>query len=739
MNTTSKHFADGHSAVRTCFFLIVLMLASSLSPLLSAAEQPEWAAVEDHQSTGVIDFIPHANTTFVEAELEEGLVFDANRTFTDASLSLAPIWGSSSSNGTNFGIHSSNQWNGTHDQTNGIGHGGELTLATQDSLGSISDFETTVKTASGWMGVGDDHEAWAIVQPSLDTMSTQSGMLLPTNGSGANYQPLTSSTLSALSTRGEGDLVANMTGCIRSPSYQTPAFINNYTLFFSHWLALNSDDAAWVEIQSNSGAWTPISPLGAYNASSTHPVAPPSVWNGAHSEWLNATFLLDPHVSLFQESIEVRFCYATGASQAPRGGWFVDEIVLHNQGDAPGAWFHGNLTGNYQPNAEGQLTFALDFSNQTGQSVELEISSNWDIEGGAQDYLTAWISFDNGSTFSPISNHPGHPNRGAMCNGVFFNGPDSSNAWCPVIYSLPWNTTAPQNVSNVLLRILVQTNGWNNFGGSASSGWEGVFIDDISVWLNRGTASQSKTKLANFTMQPSLNNGSADGWLTYDGVAPNEWQWIASQGNNGPTVATENFETHFELPAGWSLDATSNRRWEVGATSNSSGYGPGVWHSGNSGAGIYLDDEYRNNMLTNLYTPEYTLPVNSTARLTFRSWVCTEASWDGGAVSISTDGGDSWWYLPPTLTGFHDQISTVNSNSPFYGEGIIDGSNVIGGCENTIRGFELKTFDLSNLSGMDIRARFTFFSDQLIELDGWYIDDAGIEIDVYEPHGTWTS
>ena len=103
-----------------------------------------------------------------------------------------------------------------------------------------------------------------------------------------------------------------------------------------------------------------------------------------------------------------------------------------------------------------------------------------------------------------------------MCNGVFFNGPDSSNAWCPVIYSLPWNTTAPQNVSNVLLRILVQTNGWNNFGGSASSGWEGVFIDDISVWLNRGTASQSKTKLANFTMQPSLNNGSADGWLTYD-------------------------------------------------------------------------------------------------------------------------------------------------------------------------------------------------------------------------------
>ena len=74
-------------------------------------------------------------------------------------------------------------------------------------------------------------------------------------------------------------------------------------------------------------------------------------------------------------------------------------------------------------------------------------------------------------------------------------------------------------------------------------------------------------------------------------------------GNNGPTALTEDFEEGFELPAGWSLEATSNRRWEVGVTSNTSGFGPGAWHSGNNGAGIYLDDEYRNNILTHLYTP----------------------------------------------------------------------------------------------------------------------------------------
>jgi hypothetical protein len=732
-------FANGQGTVRTCFGLIVLMLASSLSPMIGTAEQPAWALIEEDQSTGFVEFFPSENTTFVDAEISDALVIDANRTFTDAQLSVQPIWGSSATNGTNFGVYSTNQWNGTHDQTNGIGHGGHLTLATEASLGTVSDFETTVRTASGWLGVGDDHEAWAIVQPSLRALNSQSGMDLPSNGSGSASSPSTPQSLSALSTRGTGDLEANMTGCIQSPSYQTPSFINNYTLFFRHWLALNTDDAAWVEIKSSTGQWVAISPIDGYNATSTHQESPLAVWNGEQAAWTNATFQLDSTISAIQESVELKFCYATGVSQGLRGGWFVDELLLHNQGDEPGAWFHGNLSGNYLPNAEGQLALSLDFMNHTGQTVELELSSNWDIEGGAQDYLTVWISFDNGSTYSPISTHPGHPNNGAQCDGVFFNGPDSSDRWCPVLYSLPWNTTSPQNASSVHLRFWVQTNANNNFGGTSSNGWEGVAIDDISVWTNRGMPSQTKTTLANFTTQPSQNNGSSDGWLTYDGTAPNEWNWSQSFGNNGASSNTEGFETGFELPAGWSLEATSNRRWEVGPTSNASGYGPGIWHSGTGGAGIYLDDEYRNNMLTHLYTPEYTLPVNSTARLTFRSWVCTEASWDGGAVSISTDGGENWWFLPPTLNGFHDQISTVNSYSPLYGEGIIDGSNVAGGCENTIRGFDLKTFDLSNLSGMEVRARFTFFSDQLIELDGWYIDDAGIEIDLYEPEGTWTS
>ena len=199
------------------------------------------------------------------------------------------------------------------------------------------------------------------------------------------------------------------------------------------------------------------------------------------------------------------------------------------------------------------------------------------------------------------------------------------------------------------------------------------------------------------------------------------------------------FDYGYNLPAGWAIQSIDDRQWQIGTTSNSSGYGPGYWPSGQQGAGIYLNSSYGNEMLTHLYSPEYLLPIGSSSRLSFKSWVCTEANWDGGAISVSTDGGINWWYLPPSIGNFHDQISTINTNSPFYGEGIFDGSTINGGCSNTIHPFVNKTFDTSNLSGEDIRFRYSFFSDQLLEYDGWYIDDAGVEIDVFESQGSWIS
>ena len=82
----------------------------------------------------------------------------------------------------------------------------------------------------------------------------------------------------------------------------------------------------------------------------------------------------------------------------------------------------------------------------------------------------------------------------------------------------------------------------------------------------------------------------------------------------------------------------------------------------------------------------------------------------------------------------------MNTNSPFYGEGLLDGSQVTGGCgSGAYRPFELKTADISNLSGQSVRLRFSFFSDQYVERDGWYIDDAGVDVALFEAEGDWIS
>ena len=322
MKPNKREIAKANTPIRVSLALVVLMLATGLSPLVVNAERPEWAIEERNHGTGAVDYMPTLNASSVNSSVSGALVVDANRTFTDGSLVVEPIWASNASNGSNLGIHSLTQWNGTHIDTNGIGHGGKLTLATDASLGTITDFESTVRTASGWMGTGDDHEAWAIVQPSLQPLVTQSGMILPANGSAGSGQNGASQTMSALSTRGIGDLGANMSGCIRSPAYPTPNFVNNYTLAFRHWLALNTDDAAWVEVKDSSGMWVSVAPNNGYNATSTNPSAPAAVWNGIDAHWAHATFTLDSYLSSIQESIEVRFCFATGTSSPARGGWF---------------------------------------------------------------------------------------------------------------------------------------------------------------------------------------------------------------------------------------------------------------------------------------------------------------------------------------------------------------------------------------------------------------------------------
>lgn len=708
---------DARMKRRSAFGLCLLMFLMSMSPIVQPLE-----STPSNPSHATF-FTPTLNATNVNTSTTGMLSISANETFSGGRLDVTPTWTDTGLTGHRFGIDQNAGWNGQHNGTLGIGHGGQLSLAPVSTLATLTDFETLVETLPDWEGQGTDHEVWNVVP-------------LPLPGAVVGRPSNATQGQRVLATQALEGLDANMNGCLASPPMSVPAFVAGYRLTFDHWLAFQDNDAAWFEWRGNGGAWQTLHPTVAYPNASSLSFAPSPAWAGQSSAWQQAVFDLDGTVTAQMSTLEVRACFETSTSTGTRQGWFIDNFTVSNQGDQPGAWFHGNFSGSYANNADGRMHVHADVSGTTGP-LELEFWANWDLEGAFSDNLMVALSVNNGTTWQSVSGIPGLPGNGLNIQGTFYT--DESLGWLPVSYALPSGLASHANASSVLIEFHVQTNHQTGFGGFASSGWEGVAIDDVVIHHRRGTAQASIIPVANFTSSPGGAYGDASGWKQNSSNI-NEWTWTTAFGMNGPQSTTNSFEQSMVAPPGWFIEGTRPDGWEVGATRNTSGYGPGQFHSGLNGAAVNLTTKYTNNIYTHLVTQEYTIPTNASARLAFQSWVCTEANWDGGSVSISTDGGQTWWLLPPNLNGFHDQISTVNTNSPLFGEGIIDGSTVPNGCSaNKNRPFELKTYDLSNLSGQAVKARFSFFSDTFVEADGWYIDDAGVEIDVFESSGTWTS
>jgi len=689
------------------------MLTSTLINVI--AQQPSsWTPEESLQWNRDLEFDPESNLSYVNTTESSMIQLPANHTLVSGDLEISPIWQSTDSGTTIFDSNDGNMAGGAYVQTEKSSIDNNLRLMRNSSIIQITDFETTgVVPSDGWFGNGLNDEVWTIVPPSTNPIVSQSGMNLPSQGfDGSGF----------LSTSGIGDLDGYMHSCLRSPSFDMPRVINNYSVSFDQWLALDSSDTAWIEVLDMNGDWASLTPN--------------VFWSGQTNSWNRVELSLDSFVSSVQSTLNIQLCFETSNLDLPRGGWFIDELSVYNEGEELGSWLHGNLTGDYQPNSNSKFIIPLNFTSIPNVD-EIEISMNWDIQGYIYDYITVEYSIDNGTSWNSISNSYGIPGIGVLYNGNLYYG--ESNGWIPIYLPLNYNFTNSPALNNTLLRFSGYTDSSINFGGKVSSGWEGIAIDNIVLHSGRQSTNPTSILYNNFSGTPNIQLGSEDGWLVTLGSTSNQWQWTDTIGLNSQESTNYSFDYGQNLPSGWGILSIDDNEWEVGVTSNSTGYGPGFWPSGQHGAGISLNTVYQSQMLTHLYSPEYIIPDGASSRLSFKSWVCTESNWDGGAISASTDGGLNWWYLPPTIGTFHDQISTINSNSPFFGEGIFDGSTVIGGCQNTIRQFDDKVFETSNLSGNNIKFRFSFFSDQLLEFDGWYIDDAGLEIDIFETEGSWVS
>ena len=435
-----------NSQSNTALFIVFILLITAYTPIIGTS-QPDtilekssyYGAGDVSKSTsiehwsGPDSFYPNSNQTGVSQTLNSSINIPYNQSVSTAEISIQPLFTSTNGNGTMFGPQSANNWNGTHNDTNGIGHTGMLTLATNSSLGTLTDFEQNVYTPIDWLGHGDNDDIWHILRPTIDSLNTSSSQSVPSS---------TSQGIGYLSSRALGDIYQNFNSCLSSSVFEVPNYVNNYSLTTKVWLSLLDSDAVWIEAMNDSGTWQVITPDSNYSNSSSLNGSPSMVWSGQSDAWLSQRFQLDSIVSSQSNEIKIRLCLQTSSTVSARAGVFFDDLKLHNDGDQSGAWLHGSLSGDYAPDANGRLIVPANLSNLSG-ALEIELFTNWDIEGGTNDGMTTWLSLDNGTNWYLLSLSPGHPGNGIWYQGTFHQ--TESSGWVPISYSLPANVSSHAN------------------------------------------------------------------------------------------------------------------------------------------------------------------------------------------------------------------------------------------------------------------------------------------------------
>ena len=108
----------------------------------------------------------------------------------------------------------------------------------------------------------------------------------------------------------------------------------------------------------------------------------------------------------------------------------------------------------------------------------------------------------------------------------------------------------------------------------------------------------------------------------------------------------------------------------------------------------------------------FDIGVGDVSNLVFTHFYDTEATWDGGLVEISIDGGITWIDLVDDFISNGYNSTIFNSKPGFSGNS---------------GGFITSTVDLSAYNGNVVRVRFLMNCDQYVGGNGWYIDDVFIE------------
>ncbi|MDY0004136.1 MAG: DUF4215 domain-containing protein [Polyangia bacterium] len=172
----------------------------------------------------------------------------------------------------------------------------------------------------------------------------------------------------------------------------------------------------------------------------------------------------------------------------------------------------------------------------------------------------------------------------------------------------------------------------------------------------------------------------------------------------------EDFEDQASATGSWLYTSI----WDWGTPST----GPSACLEGARCVGTSMSGAYAANLTYDtcvLESPSISLAGATAPTLSVFMWLYSQASYDGGNVKVSNNGGSTWELLTPD--GGYD--GTAASEQAFYGD-------------KQALGWHRKTFDLSAWAGQTIKLRFSFASNGYTQYAGWYLDEIFIteEVDV---------
>ena len=115
---------------------------------------------------------------------------------------------------------------------------------------------------------------------------------------------------------------------------------------------------------------------------------------------------------------------------------------------------------------------------------------------------------------------------------------------------------------------------------------------------------------------------------------------------------------------------------------------------------------------------DVTLTAAQGPQLTFWTAYDIEASWDGGVVDLSTNGGTTWTRLTPA-GGYPGSIGNTGNACGFP----IAANSVFNG---TSLSFTQWSIGLAAYAGQTVRLRFRYSTDGAVNPEGWYLDDVAV-------------